>query len=81
MTKIQWNCGDLVTIVEDPVSFMIGEDICGQTGIIIKIDQEKEIYTVLLGEGKKLVKVLDFMMQKISFEEKKSNRGRRSLEQ
>jgi len=70
-----WQVGDLVRIVEDPMSFIVGDDINGLTGVII--GYEDEIYTVLISGGTRTVRVLDFMMQRVDGE-RKSNRGRAS---
>ena len=72
--------GDFVRIIEDPMSFIVGDDIDGLTGMIINIDQQVEIYTVLLNGGTRTVRVLDFMLQKIESGkyERKNNRGRPS---
>jgi len=72
--------GDFVCIIEDPMSFIVRDDIDGLTGMIINIDQQLEIYTVLLSGGTRTVRVLDFMLQKVDDgkPERKSNRGRPS---
>lgn len=72
-----WQLGDLVKIVEDPMSFIVGDDVIGLTGVITKIDQDKQIYTVLMSGGTRYVKVLDFMMERLDDKKsRKSNKGR-----
>ena len=57
--------GDLVRIIDDPNSFVIGDDVVGLTGIIIGYDDNTEIYIVLLSSGTRQIRVLDFMMEKL----------------
>ena len=65
--------GDLVRIIDDPNSFVIGDDVVGLTGIIIGYDDNTEIYIVLLSSGTRQIRVLDFMMEKFK-DEKNLNR-------
>ena len=65
--------GDLVRIIDDPNSFVIGDDVVGLTGIIIGYDDNTEIYIVLLSSGTRQIRVLDFMMEKLK-DEKNLNR-------
>ena len=60
--------GDLVRIIDDPNSFVIGDDVVGLTGIIIGYDDNTEIYIVLLSSGTRQIRVLDFMMEKLKDE-------------
>ena len=60
--------GDLVRIIDDPNSFVIGDDVVGLTGIIIGFDDNTEIYIVLLSSGTRQIRVLDFMMEKLKDE-------------
>jgi len=74
--------GDLVRIIDDPNSFIIGDDVVGLTGIIIGYDDNTVIYTVLLSIGTRQIRVLDFMMEKLKDETKKdrkSSRGRNAI--
>jgi hypothetical protein len=60
------------------MSFTVGDDLVGLTGMIIGYCDE--IYTVLISGGTRTVRVLDFMMEKLENgkQERKSNRGRPS---
>lgn len=60
--------GDLVRIIDDPNSFVIGDDVIGLTGIIIGYDENTAIYIVLLSSGTRQIRVLDFMMEKLKDE-------------
>ena len=60
--------GDLVRIIDDPNSFVIGDDVVGLTGIIIGYDDNTEIYIVLLSSGTRQIRVLNFMMEKLKDE-------------
>ena len=60
--------GDLVRIIDDPNSFVIGDDVVGLTGIIIGYDDNTAIYIVLLSNGTRQIRVLDFMMEKLKDE-------------
>ena len=60
--------GDLVRIIDDPNSFVIGDDVVGLTGIIIGYDDNTEIYIVLLSSGTRQIRVPDFMMEKLKDE-------------
>jgi hypothetical protein len=76
-----YHIGDLVRIIDDPNSFVIGDDVVGLTGIIIGYDNTV-IYTVLLSSGARQIRVLDFMMEKLKDETKKdrkSSRGRNAV--
>ena len=57
-----WQVGDLIRIIDDPMSFTVGDDLVGLTGMIIAYGDE--IYTVLISGGTRTVRVLDFMMEK-----------------
>ena len=77
-----YHIGDLVRIIDDPNSFVIGDDVVGLTGIIIGYDDNTVIYTVLLSSGTRQIRVLDFMMEKLKDETKKdrkSSRGRNAI--
>ena len=63
-----YHIGDLVRIIDDPNSFIIGDDVVGLTGIIIGYDDNTEIYIVLLSSGTRQIRVLDFMMEKLKDE-------------
>jgi len=69
--------GDLVRIIDDPNSFVIGDDVIGLTGIIIGYDDNTVIYTVLLSSGTRQIRVLDFMMEKLKDETKKDRKSGR----
>ena len=69
--------GDLVRIIDDPNSFIIGDDVIGLTGIIIGYDDNTVIYTVLLSSGTRQIRVLDFMMEKLKDETKKDRKSGR----
>ena len=69
--------GDLVRIIDDPNSFVIGDDVVGLTGIIIGYDDNTEIYIVLLSSGTRQIRVLDFMMEKLKDETKKDRKSGR----
>jgi hypothetical protein len=69
--------GDLVRIIDDPNSFIIGDDVVGLTGIIIGYNDNTVIYTVLLSSGTRQIKVLDFMMEKLKDETKKDRKSGR----
>ena len=74
--------GDLVRIIDDPNSFVIGDDVVGLTGIIIDYDDNTAIYIVLLSSRTRQIRVLDFMMEKLKDETKKdrkSSRGRNAV--
>ena len=73
MMNPAWQVGDLVRIIEDPTSFIIGDDINGLTGMII--GYEDEIYTILISGGTRTIRVLDFMLSRVDGD-RKSNRGR-----
>jgi len=65
-TTNPWKRGDLVRIIEDPMSFTVGDDVIGLPGLIFEINEEKEIFSVMLLGGTKVIKVLSFMMEKIN---------------
>ena len=69
--------GDLVRIIDDPNSFVIGDDVVGLTGIIIGYDDNTAIYIVLLSNGTRQIRVLDFMMEKLKDETKKDRKSGR----
>ena len=74
--------GDLVRIIDDPNSFVIGDDVVGLTGIIIGYDDNTAIYNILLSNGTRQIRVLDFMIEKLKDETKKdrkSSRGRNAV--
>lgn len=73
-----WQVGDLIRIIDDPMSFTVGDDLVGLTGMIIGYGDE--IYTVLISGGTRTVRVLDFMMEKLENgkQKRKNNRGRQS---
>jgi hypothetical protein len=70
-----YHIGDLVRIIDDPNSFVIGDDVVGLTGIIIGYDDNTVIYTVLLSSGTRQIRVLDFMMEKLKDETKKDRKS------
>ena len=77
-----FSVGDLVRIIDDPNSFVIGDDVVGLAGMIIGYDDNTVIYTVLLSSGTRQIRVLDFMMEKLKDETKKdrkSSRGRNAI--
>lgn len=61
-----YKIGDLVRVVDDPMSFAVKEDDVGLHGVIIKYDGNNKSYTVLLSGVGRTVMLLDFMMEKIS---------------
>ena len=74
--------GDLVRIIDDPNSFVIGDDVVGLAGIIIGYDGNTAIYNILLSNGTRQIRVLDFMIEKLKDETKKdrkSSRGRNAV--
>ena len=74
--------GDLVRIIDDPNSFVIGDDVVGLAGIIIGYDDNTAIYNILLSNGTRQIRVLDFMIEKLKDETKKdrkSSRGRNAV--
>ena len=60
----KFKVGDLVKIVEDPNSFVIGEGLIDRMGLIVEYDSEKNIYSVLLENGNKF-RILDFMLKNV----------------
>ena len=72
-----YHIGDLVRIIDDPNSFIIGDDVVGLTGIIIGYDDNTAIYIVLLSNGTRQIRVLDFMMEKLKDETKKDRKSGR----
>lgn len=57
--------GDLVKIIDDPMSFAVGDDFIGLTGMISEIDEETEIFSIMITGSATVIRVLDFMIEKI----------------
>ena len=60
-----YKIGDLVRLVDDPMSFAVKESDVGQYGVIIEYDENADSYTVLLANGTRKLKLLKFMMEKL----------------
>lgn len=58
--------GDLVKIVEDPISFVVKEALFGEIGIVVGYDDSTEIYTIFLSKSKGTFKALDFMLKNMN---------------
>jgi len=60
---MKFRVGDLVQIIEDPMSHVVPEELNGTFAIIISIDNVKKIYTVTATETNQKIKLLKFMMK------------------
>jgi len=58
------NIGSLVKIIDDPNSFIVGEDLVDKVGLVVAFDVATEVFTVLLQDGRK-IKSLNFLLELI----------------
>lgn len=72
--------GDLIKVVDDPYSFSVKEAHVGLLGLVINVDNEKNIYQVLISdESSNTIYLLDFMMEKVQKQSRKETKASRHV--
>jgi len=60
---MKFQVGDLIQLVEDPMSYVVPEELNGKFAIVVSVDKALGFYTVITTETNYKLKVLNFMMK------------------